>query len=53
MSARKIVESLYKSDAIINSKLLETLLHEDASIEWHSSKGLVLMNRTEMIALSD
>ena len=53
MSARKIVESLYKSDAIINSKLLETLLHEDASLEWHSSKGLVLMNRTEMIALSD
>ena len=53
MSARKIVESLYKSDAIINSKLLGTLLHEDASLEWHSSKGLVNMTRADMIALSE
>ncbi|WP_318640510.1 nuclear transport factor 2 family protein [Flavobacterium ardleyense] len=53
MSARKIVESLYKSDAIINSKALDTLLHADASLEWQSSKGLVMMNRMEMIALSD
>ena len=53
MSARKIVESLYKSDAIINSKLLDNLLHEDASLEWHSSKGLVNMTRKDMIALSD
>jgi hypothetical protein len=53
MTARKIVESLYKSDALINSKLLATLLHEDVFIEWNSSKGFLKLNKTDLIALSD
>ena len=52
MSAKKIVQDFYKSDALINSVIMDTYLHPDVTVEWNSSKGFIQINRSEILALS-
>ena len=53
MKAKEIVKNLYKSDALKDSQLLDTFLHPDVSLDWHSSKGFLQMNREEMLNLAN
>jgi predicted SnoaL-like aldol condensation-catalyzing enzyme len=49
MSAKQIIEDFYKSDALINSAILEPFLHPDVLLDWNSSKGFIQMNRSELL----
>jgi predicted SnoaL-like aldol condensation-catalyzing enzyme len=49
MSAKQIIEDFYKSDALINSAVLEPFLHPDVLLDWNSSKGFIQMNRSELL----
>ena len=52
MSAKKLVEKFYKSEALINEKVMDEYLHPDFLLEWHSSKGFIKMNRAELLSMT-
>jgi hypothetical protein len=52
MSSKKLVQEFYKSDALINSDIMDTFLHPDVLLDWNSSKGFIQMNRHEILALA-
>ncbi|PWA06257.1 nuclear transport factor 2 family protein [Flavobacterium psychrotolerans] len=49
MSAKQIIQELYKSDALINGTILDTFLHPEVILDWNSSKGFIQMNRKELL----
>lgn len=49
MTAKKIIQDFYKSDALINPDVLRGYLHADARVEWHSSQGFLVMNHQEIL----
>lgn len=53
MSAKKFLLDFYKSEAMLDRKAMESYLHPEVVIEWHSTKGFVKMDRDEILNLSD
>lgn len=53
MSARKIVQDFYKSDALIDAKVMSEFLHPDIILEWNSTKGFLKLGYDEIIALTE
>lgn len=53
MKAKEIVKNIYTSDALRDSQLLDTFIHPDISLDWHSSKGFFSLNRDEMLNMAD
>ena len=49
MTAKKIILEYYKSDAFINVSEMDSFLHTDFVLEWHSSKGFLKLNRQESL----
>jgi hypothetical protein len=41
MNPKELVQAFYNSDALYNSKTLESFLHPDVVLEWNSSKGFI------------
>jgi predicted SnoaL-like aldol condensation-catalyzing enzyme len=52
MSAKKVVQDFYRSEAIINTELMESYMHPEVILDWNSTKGFIQMTRSEIIALS-
>jgi len=52
MNPKKIVENFYKSDALIDSILMDTYLHPEVTVDWNSSKGFLQLKREDMLALA-
>ena len=52
MPAKKLVQQFYKSDALINSEIMDTFLHPDVILDWNSSKGFIQMKRQDLVAMS-
>ena len=52
MTPKEIVQNFYKSDALLDQKIMESSLHPEVVLDWNSSKGFLQMNRTEILALS-
>jgi len=52
VSAKKLVQDFYKSDALINSEIMETYLHPEVVIDWNSSKGFIQMKYADVIAMA-
>ena len=52
MSAKKLVQDFYKSDALINSEVMDTFLHPEFTLDWNSSKGFIQMKRQDLLAMS-
>lgn len=52
MTTRKIVQDFYKSDAFINVTEMETFLHPDFQLEWHSSKGFSALDKQGVLDLT-
>ncbi|WP_298154750.1 nuclear transport factor 2 family protein [Flavobacterium sp.] len=52
MSAKKLVQAFYKSDALIDPAVMQTYLHPEVKVEWNSSKGPITMNYEEIIAFT-
>ncbi len=53
MSPKELVQSFYNSDALYNSKTLETFLHPDVILEWNSSKGFFKKDKKGLIQMAD
>ena len=54
MNANKeLIIDFYNSDALYNSKTLSNYLHEEAVLEWNSSKGFLRKNREELLKAAD
>jgi len=51
MNAKEIVSNYYKSDAVINPEILNDYLHEDVILNWHSSKGYIQLNKSDIVRL--
>jgi len=49
MSAKKLVQAFYKSDALIDPSVMETYLHPEVKVEWNSTKGLIMMNYADIV----
>jgi ketosteroid isomerase-like protein len=52
MGAKKLILDFYKSDALINSEIMDSYLHPEITIEWNSSKGLVQLTRKEILDIT-
>lgn len=52
MSAKKLVQDFYKSDALINSEIMDSYLHPDVLLNWDSSTGFKQMKRLDLLSLS-
>ncbi len=52
MSAKSIVQNFYKSDVLLESETVNSLLHPEVVLEWHSSKGFLKLNKDQIIDLS-
>lgn len=53
MTAKKIIQDFYKSDALINVDQMESFLHEDFMLEWQSTTGFSKLNKKEALDLTD
>jgi hypothetical protein len=53
MTAKKLIQDFYKSDALIDAKIIDTFLHPDVVVEWNSSTGFIQMNRQEILDITD
>jgi hypothetical protein len=52
MTNKERIEFLYKKDGIRNTSFLESLLHDDFILEWDSSEGKLLLEKTAIINLA-
>jgi predicted SnoaL-like aldol condensation-catalyzing enzyme len=52
MSAKKIVQEFYKSDAFINTEVLKNYIHPEIELDWNSSKGFVKLNYNSIFDLA-
>lgn len=52
MSAKKIVEDFYKSDAVINPEVMDSFIHPEITLDWNSSQGFLQMDREKILAFS-
>jgi predicted SnoaL-like aldol condensation-catalyzing enzyme len=53
MTPKKIVQDFYKSDALINSDIMDSFLHPDIILDWNSSRGFIQMRRDQIIEISN
>jgi len=52
MTPKKLIQDFYKSDALINAVIMDTYLHPEFEMEWHSSKGFIEMDREKALAIT-
>jgi hypothetical protein len=53
MSPKEIIQKFYKSDALINSNIVETYLHPKIIIDWNSSRGFMQLDYNKVIELTN
>ena len=52
MTNKERIEFLYKEDGIRNTSFLESLLHDDLILEWDSSEGKLLLQKSAILNLA-
>ena len=52
MSAKDIILDFYKSDVLLEPESVTDFLHPEVELEWHSTKGFLKLNKTEIINIS-
>lgn len=50
--SKKLVQDFYKSDALINSEIMDAYLHPDFILDWNSSTGHKQLNREQILLLA-
>ena len=53
MSAKKIVQSFYQSDALIDAEVMKDFLHSEIILDWNSSKGFVQMDYDSILNMAN
>ena len=49
MTAKKLVQNFYDSDAFIDLEIMKTYLHSEIILDWNSSKGFIQMKLNDII----
>lgn len=52
MSAKKLVQDFYKSDALIDATVMSEFLHPEIILEWNSTKGFLKLDREGILAIT-
>lgn len=52
MNAKDIVSQFYSSDALWNPEKMNLFLHQDATLDWKSSKGSFLKTRSQILDIA-
>ena len=52
MTAKKLVQEFYKSDALIDPAIMKTFLHPEVVLDWHSSTGFLQMDLQQILAFT-
>lgn len=52
MRAKDLVVDFYQSDALRNKETIKQFIHEDMDFQWHSSKGFLKMDKSDLIELA-
>lgn len=52
MELKELVAKFYQSSGILSKAYCEEVFHEDVILEWHSTKGLITLDFTDILALS-
>ena len=52
MSAKKLIQNFYKSDALIDAEVMKDFLHPEIILDWNSSKGFVQLNYDAILDLA-
>lgn len=50
--SKKLIQDFYKSDAFINSEIMDSYLHPDMILDWNSSTGFKQLSRQDLLNLS-
>lgn len=53
MKPKDIVLEFYKSDVLLDRKIVSELLHPEVTIDWNTSKGIIQMNYNDILSLTD
>jgi hypothetical protein len=53
MKPKDIVLDFYKSDVLLDKKIVSELLHPEVTIDWNSNEGFIQMNYGDMMSLTD
>ena len=53
MSIKEFVQKFYKSDALIDSEIMKSYLHPDVTVDWNSSKGLILLDYNSLLDMAN
>ncbi|WP_291133229.1 nuclear transport factor 2 family protein [Flavobacterium sp. UBA7682] len=53
MGAKAIVQEFYKSDVLLEADKVNALLHPEVVLEWHSTKGFLKLNKSQIVDLSN
>ncbi len=53
MKPKDIVLEFYKSDVLLDKKIVSELLHPDVTIDWNSSKGFIQLDYDDILSLTD
>lgn len=53
MSAKKIVQDFYKSDALIDTTIMSEFLHPEIIFEWNSTKGFLKLKYDDILSLTE
>ncbi|WP_313807493.1 nuclear transport factor 2 family protein [Flavobacterium sp.] len=52
MTAKELVERFYQSDGFRNKEVMQEFLDDDLEFHWHSTKGFLKMDKTDLMELS-
>jgi hypothetical protein len=52
MSAKKLIQDFYKSEALINNEMMSTYLHPEVLLDWNSSTGFKQLNYNDILDLA-
>ena len=53
MSAKELVSEYYTSGAFRKRDKMELYLHDDLVLQWHSSKGYLELEKSDLLTLAD
>lgn len=53
MTSKKLVQTFYKSDALIDPEVMKDFLHPEIILDWNSSKGFVQMDYDSIVNMAN
>ncbi|PZR17180.1 MAG: hypothetical protein DI539_17300 [Flavobacterium psychrophilum] len=53
MNAKELVSEYYNSEAFRSKAAMEAYLHDELIIQWHSSKGYLQLEKSDLLTLAE